>query len=541
MKVLLTVSPISLKRGDGPLSLRTSSSYFYLGSMLHEQPAFGLDKVADVRIEDINARTPEEFEQIVRDYDPDIVGTSVYEFNWQMVRDLVLITKSAKPSVLFAVGGQTPTKIPKSILRMTGADIAFRGEADFTFRQAVESLSHGNGIESLLDVDGVVVQSGSQPLHEKPGKILYGSNSLKIPWISQSDLRNIRLDFGIMAEQQQNLQYQSIDFVSSRGCPNHTCSFCQFSSTDNGYRALSQDQVIESIREIRGLPGVKYLVFGDAVFGTNRKGAKSLMGRLDKEDFGFEVYHGEFSVDQFLQPGDFGSRKPDTEMMRKALAISLCGELGVEHLSDGGLQKYNKFRYTAKEAMDVMEAMVGNGMMFSPSFIHFGTETTKEDLAEHFANLIHFYDLAYGVEGISLGSGTMSPLPYIGTREYDKILKRMHADPIYGYITKRTLEHLDSIYELPEDDGYPYMFSLLIPFDYDIFKSTYDLVLFTQATSADFQDRQEMFNIFYMINHLKDKIPEGELRKRFESIRPNHPKLDAMHTLARVAYENSVN
>ncbi len=191
MKVLLTNSPLTEDR-QKPWMMINSTGYLYLGSMLQEQEVFGMDKVADVRIDDVNVLGKDGFRRAVEAYDPAVMGTSVYEFNIDEVRSLIEDVKKTNPDITFAVGGPAATQIPKSVLRITGADIAFRGEADFTFREAVERLGRGSSVEDLSDIEGVVVR--------KNGKIYYGSESAKTPVIDQKTLRAIDIDFALVGD-----------------------------------------------------------------------------------------------------------------------------------------------------------------------------------------------------------------------------------------------------------------------------------------------------------------------------------------------------
>jgi radical SAM superfamily enzyme YgiQ (UPF0313 family) len=512
MKVLLTNSPV---HDDFELmGIRSSASYIYLGSMLGRQKNLGLHKVADARIEDVNISGKNEFIERMQKYDPQIVGTSIYEINYEKVADLVQSVKKAKPGVIFALGGQMATHVPRSVLKMTGADLVFRGEADFTFREAVEKLDKGEDLENLADIDGVVVQ--------KEGKIISSQKSSKIPYLNQKAMMDIDLDFELVEDMQDRVGYKSLGFVFSRGCPNKPCSFCQFSITSNGYRTLTEDRIIEIMTEVNRLPNIKYFDFGDAVFGTSREGAKKLLKRLQKGNFHFDLYHGELSVDQFLEKGEFGKRNVDKEIVSLMNELNFGGELGIEHLSEGGLKKFNKYRYTPEEAMELLRTFANYGTYISASMIHMGVDTSTFDLAEHYSNVIKMYDELGQCKNIVIHPAEIA-VPYIGTREYQKIQKQINDNPIY-YILCRDFSWL---HELPENDGYEFLMKQFMPFDEDVSHALLDLILYRPVFSPSTERKQtDMFGIFMMIERMKKYADSPELKKILNSIQPQ--SLDTM-------------
>ncbi|MCD4785932.1 MAG: cobalamin-dependent protein [Candidatus Eremiobacteraeota bacterium] len=529
MKILLTNSPISdIFIGVGN---RASSSYIYLGSMLYEQKKLGLNKIpdVDVRIADVNMTGFDGFKKEIELFDPDIVGTTVYEFNWPLVGELVNAVKSVKPDVIFAVGGPTPTLIPRSIIRMVNADIVFRGEADFTFREAVKRLSKGENLEDLLDIDGVVIRKGDE--------IAGGSDTY--PIVPQEDLENIDIDLNLFARMQEKLQYRVVDFAFSRGCPYRRCTFCQVSTTKR-YGRLSLGKTIEVLKQLTSMPHIEYLIFGDGTFGGGRKGAMKLIRRMIDEDIGdkIEGFFGELSVDLFLNEGEFGIRDADIEFIKLMKSANFFGgELGIEHLSVGGLKKFDKFRYSPGEAMGVVNALANNDFEANISLINVGVDTTIEDLAEHLGNLIELYNEYENNRFVKIDFSEIVD-PFIGTKEYNKILSRMLKDSAYCRATENELGKTGDLYKLPENDGYPYIFNEFIPIDPCIAGTFRDLKLYRKQFPfpAENQKEMDLFNIFSLIELMKRNTGNSEMVKKLDSIRPKSEFL-IFSNIAREAVE----
>lgn len=450
MKVLFTNSP----KGDIPFDIesnRSSTAYAYLGSMLDEQPQLGLPKVADAVIEDYNLRGNIEFAKVIEEVDPIVVGTTVYEFSIASVRNLVHLVRSVNPKIKVVIGGPVATLMPKSALKLTGADIALRGEADFTFRQTVEMLGSGAQLEDLLSIDGVVARNN--------GTMLFGAKSGNVPFIDEETLRKIRIHFELMADMQLHSRYETIDFTFSRGCPYSRCSYCQITAGNPHYRSLGINQTLDILRELSMLPYARYMVFGDAVFGGNVENAKQLIRNLSR--YHFRVYGGQFSTDMFLLQGQLGSRIVDIDTIKMMKDVNLGGEIGVDHLSIGGLRKYRKFRYTPDEAIRVLRAFYDVRLPMHLGMISVGPDISSEDLAEHASNVLKVLSISEK-EFFSVGSTVSQLFAYLGTAEYSKVVERISSDPEYRAMM---LESPSPPLVLPEDDGFPYLLSNYYPLD----------------------------------------------------------------------------
>lgn len=528
MKILLATSP-SPEGADHFYS--NTPSYLYMGSILQGQDELGLPKVAEVKLEDTNIRKEGEYEglkrdgifsedsmeDIIEDYDPDILGTTVYEFNYKDVKNLFDSAKKVKNDLITAVGGPFATAAPYYASKVTNSDIVFRGEADFTFREAVKRLSEGEDLEDLVGINGLVAK--------KDDKILYGDKSKIIPTVDQETLENIEFDREIMMETQRELKYLTYSVALTRTCPYGRCSFCYHSSSDSEHRNLlteeKEDDVMELLTDIDTLPYVKKLFFGDPVLGGGKKGAKKLLYNIG-EHLDFEDgLRGEFSVKMLLDNGKFGEREVDYEMVELMEESSCKAELGVERLSEGGLKEFDKFRYTPEEAMRVIKALGDNGVVVGVNLMQVGPETSPENLIEHLENVIKIQDDLKEHENINFNH--INGLnPYLGTKEYQKIVKKMSNHKEYSSLVTSFLANEDII-ELPDDD-LPYLFKAMVPFDDAVGKSYWESEVAKKSIeiSEDFDLDEELGPTVFLIESLKDYLGDRELVDRLESIEPQN-------------------
>jgi len=498
---------------------RSSASYVYLGSMLRRQTELGLDsRIADAVIEDYNQVGPAGFAATISIEDPVLVGTTPFELNIGPVKGLFDFVRLTKPGTICAIGGPFATRVPKSALRMTGADVAFRGEADFTFRQAMERLRRGQTLEDLMGIDGVVVRSGD--------RILYGTESERVPVITQPDYRAIAIKYDLLADVQARAKYLSLDFVFSRGCPNQTCSFCDFFVGDNTYRRLQEDKVMEIMHELKRLKaGALSLCFGDAIFGGGRQQAKSLLRRIIAEGPFFIRYHGEFSVDQFLVGKEVGNREVDRELLDLVREASFFCETGIDHLSSEGLAQYGKgSRYTVEEAMNLARQAQVNGASLGVNYLHIPPGISVDGLVEHYSNVIKLRD-ELGSDGpVELGHSTLIN-PYIGTGEYERIIKRMEEDEVYGELMAPLVQ------ELPEDDEYGVIFpSHYMPFDPFLCEVLIEYKIYCELAQSMFDlplntDRAYIHEVFGLLEIIKHKTDDRAIKERIDGIHLSDPDL----------------
>ena len=450
-----------IKRSSSPAN---SSTWLYLCSMLLGQAALGLAPIAnisDMMVLDFNKMGPEKFLQATQKFRPDFVGTTCYETNWEEVRDFGRLIKGGIPNVIFGIGGPGPTNIPRAMLKLTEADIAVRGEADFTFRKAVAILKSGARLNDLLSIDGVLIRQGD--------KILEGTRSNIIPIVPQKEFEKIKINFKLAEKIHCQNGYTAMDFTFSRACPKKRCSFCQISPIFK-YRQLEVGQIISILKRMLELPELHLFSFGDAIFGGTRKRAHQILNRMIQEMARGKMrndilYACETSVDNLLMPGKFGEREPDYELLYKMYLVKMVDVfLGVEHLSIEGLRSFNKLRYTPEEAEKVIRAMAeflgrfGNAQV---GLIHRGVDTPPEAIIEH---LQYWFRLIAELPEIKWQANGATT-PFTGTAEYQKIIEALRKDPNFAVSMKQYGGIDERWHEFPEEKEYPYLFGMFIPTD----------------------------------------------------------------------------
>jgi len=413
MKVMLSTTPMNRPGGDYNFHLkgaRPSTGMVYLGSMLGEQGKFGFGRLTgvDVMLEEPNI-SEGRFLKSLNKFGPDIFCFTPYEFNLERSKELCALVKALNPNTLVFVGGPLATIAPEYVGKFIHADAVFLGEADFTLREVVNYLTRGGRLEKI-DVAGV--------LPMKKGKPIETANSRKIQTLTQAEYRMIEPDIGLLAEVTKNAGYEKMDFAFSRGCPSKLiCSFCQLPATGN--KALETGKIIGILKQIKQIPGIKFMCFGDAMFGNGKDGAIRLMKEITREGISFDGFAAEWSLDMLLKAGEKGKREADLEMLNLMKQLHIGGEIGLESLSESQLVKFNKDNYTYEEIKRVLSAVKDQGIITSSGIFLWGFDTTCKEVIE---TIERAFDLAHSLRRVPI-TFIDGPVPYMGTVEYAKFME----------------------------------------------------------------------------------------------------------------------
>ena len=80
-------------------------------------------------IVDDDTLTPEDYEDHIRDYDPQMFGFTCMSFQWQPVRERASWVKNIRSDLPVIVGGYHPTALPEMCLKDPSVDMICRASA----------------------------------------------------------------------------------------------------------------------------------------------------------------------------------------------------------------------------------------------------------------------------------------------------------------------------------------------------------------------------------------------------------------------------
>lgn len=224
----------------------------------------------EVLIENLNAqyneKTNDDIVELIKKEEPMIVGVHIFTNAAKYSYELI---KKIRPySKLIIVGGPHPTICPEETLKM-GADIAFIGEAEISFRKFLKNMKK-NG---LKDVRGIVFRQNNKIIKTKPEEVIFDLDKIPIPDKSF----NRKSDYIRIKDEINNFG----QILSTRGCPGR-CTYC-FSLFNKCYRYMSAKKVFEEIMGLKKTYGINFINFIDDAFTINKERLIELCDLLIKE------------------------------------------------------------------------------------------------------------------------------------------------------------------------------------------------------------------------------------------------------------------
>ena len=108
--------------------------------------------VADLILAQKNVRRT--VEQLVREWQPQVVGLSVMTFQRKTAIKIISLIRSLKPDVKVAVGGYDPSLASEPYMTNdAGVDFIIRGEGELTFRELLRVRRQGAALERRQQAD----------------------------------------------------------------------------------------------------------------------------------------------------------------------------------------------------------------------------------------------------------------------------------------------------------------------------------------------------------------------------------------------------
>ncbi|KIL97721.1 Radical SAM domain protein [Paramagnetospirillum magnetotacticum MS-1] len=227
-------------------------SLAYLAANLSERHTV---KVVDCSADQI-PEDSEEFRQIIRDFAPDMVGSSATYVTYNYAVMALKTAKAVSPDIITIMGGAHPSIYPDRIITTDREiDYLMCGEAERSFPRFVDALADGTGFE---DVAGLVYRRGD--------------DIVKNPLDLNAELDTLRRpDYDVMGLEKYiahdysygGLYGRSAPIWFTRGCP-FACTFCSaYLITGKKVRHHSMDYMVEWIDHLYHQYGIRQFAFID--------------------------------------------------------------------------------------------------------------------------------------------------------------------------------------------------------------------------------------------------------------------------------------
>jgi radical SAM superfamily enzyme YgiQ (UPF0313 family) len=218
----------------------------------------------------------ETFDQILQEFQPDVVGFSALNYEAYAGHALAERIKTQNPKIITVFGGPYALKNAEKILQDSNIDWVFEGSADRTFTQALLQLAQGRlPDESILGMsfrrkDNSIFLSTRQDQ-------INDLDSLLPPAWDAIDI-SAYAKVSNMANNLRGKRYALL--FTSRGCP-YLCNYCHdlFSKK---FVYHSVDYVVAEIERLHEEYGVDEFHIVDDIFNLHKPRLKAIMGEVKR-------------------------------------------------------------------------------------------------------------------------------------------------------------------------------------------------------------------------------------------------------------------
>ncbi|HAW60516.1 MAG TPA: hypothetical protein DCW86_03520 [Actinobacteria bacterium] len=210
----------------------------------------------------------QEASDVVREFQPDLVGLSVMTVKYAAALRLAKLCKEFDENIYVVMGGPHPTIQPEKVLNDSPVDFVVRGEGEKALLELVESLGSDG---DFTKVKGLSYKKNGEFIHNELSQVIQSLDD--IPFPARELLHRVETysseDMGLM--------------MTSRGCP-FQCTYCSTRSMwGRRVRFRSVDNVVEEIKHIMSTYGVRQITFEDDSFTVDRERALELCDRMKSE------------------------------------------------------------------------------------------------------------------------------------------------------------------------------------------------------------------------------------------------------------------
>jgi len=253
----------------------------------------------------------------IKDYNPDVIGCSVYIWNVNIFKEL--IEKLSLEGSKLILGGPEVSYDPEYFFENTKTDFIIKGEGEVAFESLLTAIEND---KDYSEIPSLSYRQDGKTFHN-PIKEVKDLSVIKLPYYLEKDIVHIP---------------NKISYIeSSRGCP-YKCSYC-LSSLEKTVRFFDTNEVKKAILYLMN-KGSKTIKFLDRTFNAN----KSTLNLLD-----FIIKNTNHkTVFQFEITGDVLDPKIIHHLNNKAPKGLFRFEIGIQSTNEQTNLLVDRFQNTEK-------------------------------------------------------------------------------------------------------------------------------------------------------------------------------------------------
>jgi radical SAM superfamily enzyme YgiQ (UPF0313 family) len=221
----------------------------------------------------VDCRSPEMLQEILKEYNPDIVGLRSLSMQKNILKETSKIIKEFNNNIKIIVGGPYPTCEPRDALNDKNVDMVCIGEGEETIVDLVRY--HSNS--SLDTVLGIGFKQNGDMIFTPQRNPISDLDKISFPDYSLIDFDSYKTSKNMCHK--QNLKYASL--VTSRGCP-YKCLYCH-QIFGKKFRARSPKSVFSEIIYLHKEYGINEFQIIDDTFNLNEERAHKILDLIIQE------------------------------------------------------------------------------------------------------------------------------------------------------------------------------------------------------------------------------------------------------------------
>lgn len=305
----------------------------------------------------------EKFEIYLADYDPDVIGFTLYSYNISSVREMVDAIKEKKLHTTVIIGGPHSSAIKEKIFsELPKIDFGFVGEGEIGFPELLHQIEKDT--DDFDNIPGLIWQKNGNPVANKQ---IFPDDLDKINFPAWDLIRPAKyppIPNGLILE-----AYPYAPIIISRGCP-YPCTFCAAKTiTGKKVRQRSVENVISEIELLIKKYNIKEIHIEDDNFTINKEYVMNFCN---------EILHRNIRI-KFSTPNGVRLETLDEEILKMMKKVGWYVIFsGIESGSDRILDKMKK-GITTKEIREKIRIIKKVGLQTAGYFIiGYPGETVEE-------------------------------------------------------------------------------------------------------------------------------------------------------------------
>lgn len=209
-------------------------------------------------IRDLDHPIWQEAKNVIKEFQPDIIGITFMSTKLGAVYNLIKICKQLFPHIPVVLGGAHPSILYRSPLENTQADFIIVGEGEITFSELLRKIEDGATDSDYENIQGLVYRAAAGNIKVTPPRALIQDLD-SLPFPDRESLYQLET-------------YRPDDLsmiMTSRGCP-FNCAFCS-SIWERRARNRSIANIVAEMEMLVEQYQTRNIYFKDDTFTLNRK------------------------------------------------------------------------------------------------------------------------------------------------------------------------------------------------------------------------------------------------------------------------------